>query len=728
MEKRDKLMTRQLKRYEERKAVKKLAKIEKKIYDGVNKLYWLKVVEKETKKIGDTTRDVEERNDETITNAALHIEEQKWFIAKYSDNHHNKELAGKPFRDYDFHKFLEKKGYIRELNNNDNKSEWFFDITYEQFKSELEEFVGDKPKIALILRNGQEYLVNKTIEGWDDGYDLTNVYGSVRIGKNIFTLSASNKKGYVPIYIGKNLTSQSSVVDDNNEFGVVPIMDTFSIHGILESDDNFDDKVQKIIDRIESITPDKKVHFIVDEVDDMSHTKKSRKVLVKIIGYFRDESEYNVKVTCMSGTRAFRGLKLLNDLRKSEELINELSITYNEMQILQPDTTVKRNFVGITVYSSDSVELSNINESIKSSIGRKDLSKLISKLVGDNDYNLKDTTDCPHWFIKFCHGTKTNAKQLVSLLNRTYSIVDGKSVYYHNINGDFTSNREAQDYCKKVIKNHPNRIVVFITQGMATTSFSVKTIGNTAIFTDNELTPNDIQSGHRGATWKLGKEWCNIVLITTNDSNEMKFDDIFEEEKIGLDRKEKVIVSKEILQTNSITYVLQDGYVCDGVNPISVTIDDIENVIAKQEKDQLKRSSIAVSLIDEDFDYDLLKRMLSGKSLNTSIKSNTKKGKTIYPFGKNTINRNKKTIGVSKKTMDSLLKKLSQVLIDIVSVSKMMNIPIDEFSNWELVNMYEDVFTSLYHTNPVLRDKLDNIYNVCEDEKELVSRINSLTL
>ena len=57
-----------------------------------------------------------------------------------------------------------------------------------------------------------------------------------------------------------------------------------------------------------------------------------------------------------------------------------------------------------------------------------------------------------------------------------------------------------------------------------------------------------------------------------------------------------------------------------------------------------------------------------------------------------------------------------------------MNIPIDEFSNWELVNMYEDVFTSLYHTNPVLRDKLDNIYNVCEDEKELVSRINSLTL
>jgi hypothetical protein len=723
-------MSRQQKRLEERKTIKALAKIGNKIYDGINKLYWLKVVEKETKKIGDTTRDVEERNDETITNAALHIEEQKWWIAKYSSTHHNKGLAGKPFRDYDFHKFLEIKGYKRELNNNNNKSEWFFDISFEQFEKELKEFIGGKPKLALILRNGQEYLFNKTIEGWDNGIDLTNVYASVRIGKNIYSLHTSKIKGYVPIYIGKNLTSQSSVEKDNDDYGIVPVMRTFSIHGILESDDKSSVKIQKIIDEIEQITPDKKVHFNVDEVDDQSHTKKSREILVQIINHFRNKSEYSVKVTCMSGTRAHRGLKLLNDLKRPDENINEINISYNEMQLLQPNTTVKRNFLGITIYSENEIELTNISDSMKSSKGRKDLCKSICTLVGDNNYDLKDTTNHPHWFIKFCTVGKKKANSLVNLLNKHHSVVDGQEYYYQNVNGKFTTNRSAELYCKGIIKDHDGKIVVFITQGMATTSFSVEDIGNTVIFTDNELTSDDLQSGHRSATHDNDKEWCNIILVTTNNSKEMKFDDIFEEEVVGCGRKEKVTILREILETNSITYVLQDGYECDLTSPLKVNVSNVEQIISQKEKEMSTRSSIVQLLFeDDDIDFEQLQNMLDGKSSNTSRKSNTKKGGTSYPFGKpdKKIKKSLNEFGLTKK--QNILREFTDKLINVPSVSKLMGLEIESFDEWNLIGMDMEIFFHHYNTNPILRDRLDTIYTLCEDENYLVNKhINNLTL
>ena len=127
---------------------------------------------------------------------------------------------------------LKQKGYVRELNDKGNESEWFIDITLEDFLIHLEEFICGKPKKTLQLRAGQGYVVDEINKGWDDGNDFTNVHASVRIGKNVATLTVSDTKKYVPIYIGKNLTSQSSVVIDNEDFQIVDNMETFSIHGM----------------------------------------------------------------------------------------------------------------------------------------------------------------------------------------------------------------------------------------------------------------------------------------------------------------------------------------------------------------------------------------------------------------------------------------------------------------------------------------------------------------
>ncbi len=708
--------TRQTTRYFKRKAIKMLAQANKIAEKGVNKIYWWRVREKETTKVGDTHRDVEERNNETGINAALHTTERYWWEARYSDTHPNKKLRGKSFRDYDFHKVLKQKGYERELNDKKNESEWFFDITLEDFLIHLEEFIGGKPKKTLQLRAGQGYVVDEIIKGWDEGNDFTNVHASVRIGKNVATLTASKTKEYVPIYIGKNLTSQSSVVLDNEDFQIVDSMETFSIHG-MESNSP---KVDKIVDEIMSLSINKKVHLNIDEADDKSHTLISMKIL-KVIYYRLKGHGYDVKVTTLSGTRPERGEKILNFIKGDDDKINNVSISYNEMQILQPETTVKRNIISITVYSDTDVQLSNISDSMKSAKGREDLLKTIAMLVGENDYDLKDTSEFPHWFIKFATVGKSNVKKLVSMGNKLYPMIDGKKVHFHAVNGDFTTNREAQEYCKGIEEKHPDKTVVFITQGMATTSFSRVPIANTALFTDNELTADDIQSLHRGATFGEGKEWTNMLIVTTNDSKELKFHDVFGEELIGLSKKEKNIVMKEILSLNGITYVLQNGYECNSNTPLVVTKENVEQMLILKEKSLITRSSLTSLLIgDLSIDFESLEKILSGKSLNTSKKSKTQKGKTTYPFGKPSKN-NKPTNKMTMSKRQKIARLAVEKLINVASLSKLMDISMADFSSWNTINFPEDVFFHLYDNNLDLKERLDDIYKACSDDDYLVN-------
>ena len=87
---------------------------------------------------------------------------------------------------------------------------------------------------------------------------------------------------------------------------------------------------------------------------------------------------------------------------------------------------------------------------------------------------------------------KSNVKKLVSMGNKLYPIIDGKKVHFR-LDGDFTTNRASQEYCKGIEEKHSDKTVVFITQGIATTSFSRVPIQH-PVFTDNELTADDIQS------------------------------------------------------------------------------------------------------------------------------------------------------------------------------------------------------------------------------------------
>ena len=199
------------------------------ILEGVNKLYFMEVVEKPgLVKVGDTHREVETRNNETILNASLHLAKPvTWVIAKKEN--------GRTFRDKSFHKFLEGKDYERELNAKGTKSEWFF-ITLEQALAELELFIKKPVKKEVILRPAQHYVLEQLRDAHKQGHQYINAGLCVRVGKTLISLTDASEQNWMPVYIGKNLTSQASAEKDNSVFGVVPEMLTQSLHGIDDLD------------------------------------------------------------------------------------------------------------------------------------------------------------------------------------------------------------------------------------------------------------------------------------------------------------------------------------------------------------------------------------------------------------------------------------------------------------------------------------------------------------
>lgn len=677
--------------------------------DGVNKLYFLEVNEKPNLvKIGDTHREVETRNDETIINAALHIKNRTWVVADKWD--------GSSFRDKSFHKFLEKKGYKRELNNKKTKSEWFY-ITIEKALEELTEFIR-KPVYKIVeLRPAQHYLLSRLQKTIDEGNQYINAGFCVRVGKTIISLTLSARNNWMPIYIGKNLTSQSSAEKDNGDYNIVPEMLTQSLHGVDELEDGeLSKRTQQIIDNInEANINNKPLIFFVDEVDDASHTIRSRAIITPVVEYFKEQGQFACIIT-MSGTRIYRGEKILKEL--TDGTIKELSLEYYEMQILQPDTTCRREFRHINFYSEKAEGLVNISTAMKNKDhGHKSLATFIKKILGTNNFEIKIDENFPHWFMKFSTVGKSNANELVKYLNRNCSTIENKEYLFVPINGDVTTSKEAEEYCKSIIKTNLDKICVFITQGMATTSFSVVGIGNSVIFTDNELTADDIQAGHRSVTWAEGKVHGNIIVVTTNDSKEHTFDDIFEDEtKIAETREEKIEIYKELLNNNSMIHFHE----LHGFAPVKITEQNAEMMLDKKAKVMTKIASLINVLndLDEEIQNDILETIYSKAS--SSKRSSSDKPDSFDPFDQEKKKRKKISNDViSVKEKEKIFRAFVENAVYIPALAREQETTLNDFNFWDAVELPKELFFNVYNNSRIFKDRIDSIYSLCEDEKYL---------
>jgi hypothetical protein len=694
------------------------------ILDGVNKLYFLEVLEKPNMvKVGDTHRDVELRNQETMTNASLHRKNKNEVMyveaTKWDDS---------SFRDKQFHAHLRKKGYKFEKNDQGNDSEWVIGATVEQLYVELADFIRKPVFKTAQLRPAQLYVLGLLQDAHKQGHQYINAGLCVRVGKTIISLTDAAKHQWMPVYIGKNLTSQSSAETDNAEYGIVPEMLTQSLHGVDELEEGeLSKRTKQIINNIDTAnTANKSVIFFVDEVDDASHTKRSRDIITPVVEHYKENGLFACIVT-MSGTRIHRGEKILKELTTSP--IKEISLEYYEMQILQPDRTCKRNFRHISFYSEKAEGLVNISDAMKNKDnGHKSLATCITKLLGTNNFNFTVNEEFPHWFMKFSTVGKNNARALVRYLNRNCSKIENKDFFFQVINGDVTSSKEAQEFCKTVINSHLGKTCVFITQGMATTSFSVVSIGNSVVFTDNELTADDTQALHRSATWGEGKDECNMIVVTTNDSKEYSFDDIFEDEtKIAKDRSDKIEIYKELLNNNSMIHFHE----LHGFQGVVVTQENADKVIDKKMKSMTKVASImyVVADLDEEIKDNILANV-TGKT-NTSKRSESEKSGTFDPFGQLPNNeQTEKPLAeeMTLKAKEKIFRAFVENSINVPAIAREQGTTVEEFEYWNDIGISKELFFEVYNNSWMFKDRIDSIYNLCSDEEYLVQTyISKLT-
>lgn len=662
-------------------------------------------------KIGDTFRLVEERNKETLTNASLHKEVVSSTLAIKED--------GSTFRDYEFHDFLEDKGYERELNDNGKPSEFFF-ITMEQAQKEYEEFTAKKFKRQAVLRIVQHYGLDLLAEATEAGYKAINFGSCMRSGKTIISLEHARRNACMPVYLGKNLTSQSSAEKDNNEYNIVPYMVVVSIHGQDEdTDTELSKKAQQVVEKIDAANKgNQQIILYIDECDDQSWTAKSRKIIVQIAQYYFNKGML-FQVITMTGTRKERGRKILNDMPLLGKL-KDLSIEYWEMQILQPDDTVRRNFVSINFFKGNAHGLVNIADALKDrTTGHASIASFIKLLLSPtNNFKLKDTSKHPHWFFRFCTSEKSPITDLAKYLNSNLNTVNSQKYHYQPVNGDTTSAREAEEFCKKVIKDNPTKIVVFISFGMATTSFSVVPIGNAAVFSDNPMTADEIQAEHRPATWGNGKEWCNQVHVTTAEAGQLAWNDLYMSELPPGPKQDKLPIFKEILHMNSLIHI-ESG---QSTTVMTITSESAEHVLDKRAAAQTRVASVILMLNEHDDIRDMILECVDPKTgkLRKALKSGTSKGETVDPFGvlKNR-KKQKNQSGLTVAKQEAILRAFAENVVNVPAVAREQGVTLEEFDLWEEVNVDEELFKIVCEKSEDFNETINTIYRLCKDDSHL---------
>ena len=725
--------------------IKSLTKFKDNLVDpleGLNKLYLLTVKEKPGLiKIGDTHRSVALRNQETCTNASLHRTNPVTFWIAQKDD-------GSWFRDYDLHNFLTGKEYIREDNDQGNESEWFY-ITEEQFIKEFREFIGKKLFKTVELRTVQHYGLDLLAEATLAGYTKINFGSCMRSGKTIISLTHAKRNNCMPVYIGKNLTSQSSAEADNNEFDIVDFMEKVSINGQDEERDD-SELTKRGEDAIASIDKanvmNQNIILYIDECDDSSHTEKSCKIIKQVAKHYYEKGML-FQVIPMTGTRKERGLTILNELDFMPGKNKDLSIEYWEMQILQPEDTVQRNFITVSYFQDYAEGLVNISEALKNhDEGHTSIATFVEAFLRKGSkYGTKktDVYNAPHYFFKFCVGGKSNdgykkrMAALVDTFNDTLSVIGNKEYLFQPIWGGVTTSTEAQKFCKDVIKKNPGKIVVFVSFGMATTSFSVSSIGTSVVFSDNALGADCVQALHRAATWHKGKEWCNMVHVTTSEGTDLMLNDIYEAELPPGGPKEKQPIFKEILNYNSLIHVdIRNGR---GILPRVYTGQNVQYILDERAAKRTQTNMMVQTVLNNftgninNLRPETVAKLLSIDPKSGKIKmprkSKTEKGSDYDPHNvKGDKEPKKKTPGMTPSKMESIIRSFVTGVQFVPAVAHEQGIELSDFDFWDEINVDQELYEMVCEDLPEFEDDIDHIYRLCFDDGRLEKYLEKIVL
>ncbi len=151
------------------------------------------------------------------------------------------------------------------------------------------------------------------------------------------------------------------------------------------------------------------------------------------------------------------------------------------------------------------------------------------------------------------------------------------------INGETTSNEEAERYANQFLKENDNKPVIFIADTVGIRSFSVKEIKNIVLLIDGSEYGTLLQRISRGLTENVECDVCNIVDFRTT-TNINGCSGIFVCGHAERKNKENAAAIKTIIDNMDIDSIVINEYFNNGVfdaNPMKqMSTEEIRSIIA----------------------------------------------------------------------------------------------------------------------------------------------------
>lgn len=162
-----------------------------------------------------------------------------------------------------------------------------------------------------------------------------------------------------------------------------------------------------------------------------------------------------------------------------------------------------------------------------------------------------------------------------------------------------------------------------------------------------------------------------------------------------------------------------------GFAPVDVSKFKAEQIIDKKQQAMTKEASIVSVLFDLDEDVqEGIYETVTGKK-STSVKSKGAKGEKFDSLGideDNTTNTNKKTKELTPNKKQQILRAFVDAAVMVPAVAREQGTTIEEFEFWDELGVNEELFFDVYNASWQFKDRIDSIYNLCEDENYLVNR------
>ena len=150
------------------------------------------------------------------------------------------------------------------------------------------------------------------------------------------------------------------------------------------------------------------------------------------------------------------------------------------------------------------------------------------------------------------------------------------------------------------------------------------------------------------------------------------------------------------------------------------------NETKKEQEAKPQKKEVAKVRSDEDMLNLIYHSDLNGKSTNK--KSGTDKGDKIDPSGEDAkddedtlpvLSSKKLTVGAKEKK----LKAFVEAARNVPAIAREQEVTMQELSSefWGDIDITKEFFFSVYNSNKMFQDRIDAIFNLCEDDNYLVN-------